>query len=86
MRRDMELIAKVLAQVEGFPANGGHVEVEGYPDDVVDYHVGLLGASGYLRHGSKRHVEGLTWRGHDLCDELSRVPLAETITAHAAAR
>ena len=86
MKRDMELVAKILAAVEKLSANGGHVEIEGYPDDVVDYHINLLAASGYLRHNSKRHVEGLTWRGHDLCDELNKTPLAETITAHAAAR
>ncbi len=86
MKRDMELVAKILAEVEKLSASGGHVEIEGYPDDVVDYHINLLAASGYLRHNSKRYVEGLTWRGHDLCDELNKIPLSETITAHATAR
>ena len=82
----MGLIARILAEVEGFPAHGGHVEAAGYPDEVVEYHLALLGASGYIRHGSRRHVEGLTWRGRDLCEELNKTPPAGTITAHAATR
>jgi hypothetical protein len=80
MKRDMDLIAKILAEVENFPANGGHVEVDGYSDEVVDYHIALLSASGYIRHTLKRHVEGLTWRGHDLCDELNKSLRAEAFT------
>ena len=86
MKRDMDLIAKILAEVEKFPAHGGHVSADGYPDEAVEYHLVLLAASGYIRHGSKRHVEGLTWKGHDLCDELNKTPLAEAITAHATVR
>ncbi len=86
MKRDMDLIAKILAEVEKFPAHGGHVEAADYPDEVVDYHLALLAAVGYIRHGSKRHVAGLTWKGHDLCEELNKTPLAEEITAHTTAR
>jgi hypothetical protein len=86
MKRDMELVAKILAEIEKFPASGGHVYVEGYSDEAIEYHLSLLGMSGYVRYVSKRHVEGLTWKGHDLCEELNKTPLAETITAHATER
>ncbi len=86
MKRDMGLVAKILAQIETFPAGGGHVSIDGYPDDTIEYHLSLLAASGYIRYVSKRHVEGLTWRGHDLCEELNKTPLTETITAHATQR
>ena len=86
MKRDMNLIMKILAEVEKLPANGGHVELENYPDEVLDYHISLLAASGYLRHVSKKHVEGLTWKGHDLCEELNKVSMAEEIAANPTVR
>ena len=86
MKRDMDLIAKILAEVESFPAYGGHVSADGYPDEVVEYHLVLLAASGYIRHASKRHVEGLTWKGHDLCEEQNKISLAEEIAANPTVR
>lgn len=86
MKRDMGLVAKILAQIETFPAGGGHVSIDGYPDDTIEYHLSLLASSGNIRYVSKRHVEGLTWKGHDMCEELNRTPFAETIAAYAAER
>ena len=86
MKRDMELIAKILAEIEKLPASGGHVYVEGYSDEAIEYHLSLLAASSYIRYVSKRHVEGLTWKGHDLCEELNKVSMAEEIAANPTVR
>lgn len=79
MTRDMELVRKLLLNVE---AGKARAAVEGYTDDVINYHKALLIERG-LVEGSPLYTSGLnsspdiprdvyikklTWEGHDFID------------------
>jgi len=81
MVRDMELIRKIMLKLESGELYGG---VEGYTDDTVNYHKGLLVERG-LVEGSLLYATGkdssaniptnvfikkLTWEGHDFIDGI----------------
>jgi len=81
MIRDMELVRKLLLNIEAGEAPG---DVEGYTDDEVNYHKALLIERG-LVEGSPLYSTGknsspdiptdvyiktLTWEGHDFIDGI----------------
>ena len=77
MKRDLELIRKILLNVEADKyAYGASVRVEGYPDEIVGQHVALLLDAG-LVEGRLRMtdaygivgamIDRLTNSGHDFC-------------------
>ncbi|UVI32108.1 DUF2513 domain-containing protein [Paenibacillus spongiae] len=75
MKRDNELIIKILKQIEEEKTltNVIVVEIEGYDDESVQYHVGLLKDAGYVI--AKRtmspvqyYISEMTWIGHDFLD------------------
>lgn len=59
MKRDMDLIRKILLAVEEHEHGRapGKVEIEGYSDEQIGYHVWLTGEAGLL------HVVDMTGRG-----------------------
>jgi hypothetical protein len=76
MKRDMELIRKILLSVEshedGFAPR--ELSIEGYSDDQVGYHCYLLGQAGLAEvvdittrgsTGPKCVIRNLTWEGHE---------------------
>lgn len=82
MVRDMELIRRILLNVESGDLYGG---IEGYTDDAVNYHKALLVERG-LVVGSPIYSTGkdssldipdtviiqkLTWEGHDFIEGIS---------------
>ncbi len=66
MKRDLELIRKILLKTE---AGGEHLEsirLDGYEDGLVRYHVWLLENVGYVNARANR----LTWAGCDYLDSI----------------
>lgn len=75
MKRDMELIIKILKTVEEekTPTNNIVIDIDGHDFETVQYHVGLLCEAGFLK--AKRSLNPLeymisemTWAGHDFLD------------------
>lgn len=69
MKRDMDLIRDILLEIEGKESATSWVTVsfDGYTDEIVDYHVRLLGEEGLLKVNDKagNMIQNLTWAGHD---------------------
>ena len=77
MERDMDLVRKILITLAEHPH--GHapelLEIEGYDQETIDYHVFQMGDGGLLRTSTTTHLRstspsaialGLTSKGHDL--------------------
>ena len=82
MKRDMELVRKILLAVEESDdarRRGMRPKIDGHEDDVIQAHVGLLWRRGLLdaldgssRDGESYIITGLTWEGYDFI-EAARV-------------
>lgn len=74
MKRDMELIKKILLQLEEKPDLKAEElpAIEGYGGLVINYHLMLLAEEEFITAGSPPFVYGLTWKGHEFLDELRR--------------
>jgi hypothetical protein len=77
MKRDMDLVRKILFAVEeAEPEVGGvELEIEGYDEETVFEHLRLLAKAGYLEafdlstlETSEWRPARLTWSGHDFLD------------------
>lgn len=80
MKRDMDLIRKILLEIELY--NGDDdiqtLRIEPYPDGVITYHVSLLKDAGLIDAtilfgwGSVKptgySIRHLTWQGHEFLD------------------
>jgi hypothetical protein len=90
MKRDLDLIRKILFQLEAH--EHGYAPqtftVDGYTDEVVGYHVHLMGQAGLLKvadvtHGGSPSPSALpvrlTFAGHDFLDAAR----SDTIWNHA---
>ena len=83
MKRDMELILRILRHIEQEGIGDGSIlapSFEGTDNAMIAYHVGLCHEAGYLhlrqavkpgRRCSHSHYEilGLTWAGHEKIQE-----------------
>ncbi len=80
MKRDFELIRKILREVEdsdGLSRLTGF-EYDGYDKDVVTEHIEILieadllrgKVTRYLNGSGSAFVTGLTWAGHDFLDSM----------------
>jgi len=78
MKRDMELIRKMLIAIEDNPTGWAPdpFRVEGYSDDVISYHSYLLADAGLARGydvtsrescAPEYRILNLTWAGHEFC-------------------
>lgn len=75
MRRDMDLVRAILAEVRSWPDLASReISIEGYSDELVGGHVQMLYDAGYLRgsggnFGGRNYmtvlVQDLTWDGHE---------------------
>lgn len=74
MKRDMDLIRKILLQIED---DGDVSSIEGYEEPVILKHLELLEEAGLINASFKgadqtrivsAHVERLTWSGHEFLD------------------
>ncbi|MHB0763180.1 DUF2513 domain-containing protein [Stutzerimonas sp. NM35] len=81
MKRDWELVRKILMAVEGLQSGAQAVtgrDVPGYDHALVSYHIflmkeaGLLDATCSSGFGSGRecHAFELTWAGHEFLDQI----------------
>lgn len=79
MKRDMELVRKILIEVE---KHGAELVIDGYDDPQIGFHVRLMGEAGLLEvfdntsydfPGGVRTAQarGITWDGYEFL-ELSR--------------
>ena len=80
MKRDIDLIRKILFEVEEFEDPWGlssDLEIDGYDNQVVSYHVKLLFEAGLLEaddvcemgsDGYRWWAKSLTWEGHEFLD------------------
>jgi len=80
MKRDMDLIRKILIQLESYSTNDDirPIELEGYSHEQIAYHVYLLKDANLILAtilfdgGSVApkdySIFGLTWAGHDFLD------------------
>ena len=79
MKRDMDLIRKILIEIENskeYPIKG-NLEIEGYDDDFINFHLILLGEAGLVKVDSIElsngkidigEVSRLTWEGYEFFD------------------
>lgn len=94
MKRDMELIRKILLEVEASEClltgnRGVQITIDNIAQAVVDYHVRLLADGGYILGLSSGRqdvplVQGLTWKGHDFVDAMRPKGVWEKISSVAA--
>lgn len=75
MKRDMDLIRKVLLKIEEKEDDSSllHVEVEGYDQENVDYHVRKLHSAKliYAIYGDGNpYATDITWEGHEFLDNV----------------
>ncbi len=76
MKRDMDLIRKVLISLEEREdAGAGPLQIDGYDEPLISYHVMLLAEAGLIEatdmSGSNSiewMPERLTWSGHEFLD------------------
>lgn len=78
MKRKMKLICMILAHAEKAPHIGGISlpELADYTEEEIQYHVKLCSQAGYLdiaiepQYKLPRHIDSLTWEGHEALDRL----------------
>jgi len=79
MKRDMELVRKILVAIEDFPHLGRLVplQFDGVTDDAISYHVKLLYEHGLIDAMNASTLEGIDWRakglswdGHDFIEAI----------------
>ena len=86
MKRDMELIRKILLRVEEIPTpnNIDLVDISGHEQEEISYHVKLLGDAGLLDvydlrafgpDGFRYAPRALTNAGHDFLDSMRSEPV-----------
>jgi hypothetical protein len=79
MKRDMELIRKMLLAIEDHSDAWAPdpLEIDGHTDDEIGYHANLLGDAGLVvgypeelmgRSGPMYTIRRLTWEGHEFID------------------
>lgn len=79
MKRDMDLVRRILLTMEAdAPASGTDgIEIDGYDDETVAYHVIIMGEAGLLvvidgstLAGVNAIPERLTWAGHEFIESV----------------
>lgn len=86
MKRDWDLIRKIMIEVEALEDLRSSVEpedIKGYDDEFVSYHIHLLIEAGFIE-GECRKTLGeplhcwayrLTWEGHEFLDQIKAKPV-----------
>lgn len=81
MKRNWELVRKILAQIEELNSSERSLEptaLEGYSSGVVSYHMSLLKGAGLIEATCFQPLSGeleciatsLTWDGHEFLDKI----------------
>lgn len=92
MKRESNLIQKLLVKLEAWPAQPGdmflfngtepELATEGYTSDQIEYHLTLLKSEGYIDSPGSQPTRGVTFRsltprGHDVVDQYRETNAAE---------
>ena len=83
MKRNWDVIRKILLQLEAIPDEGGQLacgDLAGVDNEAAFYHMRLLiesglavgGAPELLGGASYAYLTRLTWEGHELLDKMRR--------------
>jgi predicted nucleotide-binding protein len=81
MKRDKELLRKILIEIEnkGPNINSGELNIEGYDSEKIIEHLKLLYDDGFVEGIDVSNKDGkgwismsLTWEGHDILEELKK--------------
>lgn len=77
MKLDLDLSREILLYLEDIPTpNTDIVMIDGYSKEIIDYHLNLMNAEGYITL-KKQSIHGqspilfeisLTWKGHNFLD------------------
>jgi hypothetical protein len=80
MKRDFDLIRRILTDIERMPAGSfqSNLKYPEYSQATVDEHTILLHDAGLIKAnisklmggGNSIHIVGLTWSGHDFLDAM----------------
>lgn len=80
MKRDMELVRKILFELEKQVIPNTRFTIEGYNPSLVGYHCDIMHKAGLIKrfhaNGPSNNLymmvfaDGLTWEGHDLLDKI----------------
>lgn len=77
MRRDMELVRKILMTLEETPADQNislRLDISGYSEQEIGFHVALMGEAGLIHTSNARHHGqaepfavpiSITWEGYE---------------------
>jgi DNA-binding transcriptional ArsR family regulator len=77
MKRDIDLIRKILFEIEKYPYYNGEaisLNIENYSPEEINYHVNLLEEAGlvqvmrYVSNMTEAYATRLTWQGHEFLD------------------
>ncbi|MBO6522226.1 MAG: DUF2513 domain-containing protein [Balneolaceae bacterium] len=79
MKRDYDLIKKILERIEEFPTTAGdyNIELVGYTDEEISFNSYLLDEAGLIEASFTKFADGsyeldylnrLTWQGHEFLD------------------
>lgn len=77
MKRDMDLIRRILFKMEELPMTGGwyDIEIEGHSRDEITYHVRLMDEAGLIEAQDLTTLTDIDWRpkrityaGHEFLD------------------
>lgn len=77
MKRDMELVRKILLELESKPNDYELFKptIEGYSDEEISYHIGKLYEGGFVdavnHYGNDKndwYAKTMTWNGHEFLD------------------
>lgn len=77
MKRDMDLVRKILIEMEEWPPYPGNrrIEIEGYTDEQITHHIGLMTQAGLIHALNASSFDGeawlpqsITWEGHEFLD------------------
>ena len=95
MKRDLDLIRKILLEVESCDDPDGifntmDINIEGYRAELIQYHVGLLidaglvtspgGTVGFMDASFISYFSvNLTWTGHELLDNAKNESVWQTV-------
>ena len=72
MKRDMELVRKILDKIEA-ESNPNIIEIDGYEQSVTSHHVRILQDAGFIVQEGQRPFPPwlrLTWYGHDYLENI----------------
>ena len=75
MKRDMELVRKILEAAEDFSGTSGNLlnnTIDGYTDEQIDHHLNIMSDAGYIVLAKAPVSFRLTWSGHNFLDDLRR--------------